>query len=300
MRQAAELAPDALVVHVGVVGSPDVVAERLLSGADLARAVEAVASQVGASVDALGIIEIGGLNALLPPVAAVELGLPVVDGDLMGRAFPHIRQTTLATAGMPPTPVALVDPSGSTAVFTTGTAARVESLVAACAGAMGGAATVALHPASAATLAELGVPGSLTACIRAGEAYLTAPPGDSARLAAQLGGILLFEGRVDDVAPREDGAPGSLTLTHDATATTVRVDFLTEFLAVTVDAEPVALTPEVVVIVNTHDFAILNTDQVRLGQSVSVIALPPLHRWPDEARRLVGPAGYGLDLQEGM
>ena len=39
------------------------------------------------------------LAALAPALAAAELGLPVLDGDLMGRALPRIDQTTLALDG---------------------------------------------------------------------------------------------------------------------------------------------------------------------------------------------------------
>lgn len=35
--------------------------------------------------------EVGGANGLEPLVAASRLGLPVVDGDLMGRAFPELQ-----------------------------------------------------------------------------------------------------------------------------------------------------------------------------------------------------------------
>ncbi len=49
---------------------------------------------VGQKVSALISAEIGGANALEPVIAAAMAGLPVIDGDGMGRAFPEVQMTT--------------------------------------------------------------------------------------------------------------------------------------------------------------------------------------------------------------
>jgi DUF917 family protein len=36
-------------------------------------------------------IEIGGMNGIDPLLTAAELGIPVIDADLMGRAFPELQ-----------------------------------------------------------------------------------------------------------------------------------------------------------------------------------------------------------------
>jgi len=41
----------------------------------------------------------GGSNALIPLVCALQLGLPVVDGDGMGRAFPELQMDSFAILG---------------------------------------------------------------------------------------------------------------------------------------------------------------------------------------------------------
>lgn len=38
--------------------------------------------------------EIGGLNSLIPIVVAAQMNLPVLDVDLMGRAFPEFQMIT--------------------------------------------------------------------------------------------------------------------------------------------------------------------------------------------------------------
>ena len=45
-------------------------------------------------VSAILCIEAGGLNSTIPFVAAAKLGLPIVDGDAMGRAFPELQMVS--------------------------------------------------------------------------------------------------------------------------------------------------------------------------------------------------------------
>ena len=56
----------------------------------------------GRKVAALMSAEIGGSNGLLPISWAARIGLPVVDADGMGRAFPLVPQVTMELAGVDP------------------------------------------------------------------------------------------------------------------------------------------------------------------------------------------------------
>lgn len=293
---AADLVPDALVVHVGVVGAPDVLSERLIAPGDLAAAARAVAGHLGGSLAAAGIIEIGGLNAAIGVLAAAQLQVPVIDGDLMGRAFPRIGQATLAVAGHGAAPLALVSAEGDCVLIPVSSARSAERLVAACTLAMGGAAALALYPVSAGVLAALGVRASLTACLALGRHYLSGREAGPAGLVQRLGGRLVCEGRVDEIRPRLGQAPGSLTLAGRPGGSVVRVDYLDEFLAVTVDGRTVAVTPDIIVALDPSGRKPLRCDEVRAGQTLVVFTLGPLHAWPASARAVVGPAGFGLEL----
>ena len=293
---AADLASDALVVHVGVVGAPDVLSERLIAPGDLAAAARAVAGHLGGALAAAGIIEIGGLNAAVGVLAAAQLQVPVIDGDLMGRAFPRISQTTLAVAGCGAAPLALVGAAGDCVVILAGSAGSAERLVAACTLALGGAAALALYPATAGMLAALGVRASLTSCLRLGRDYLACKEAGAAGLVQRLGGRLVCEGRVDEIRPRLDQVPGSLTMSGRSGGSVVRVDYLDEFLAVTVDGRTVAVTPDIIVAFDPSGRKPLRCDQVRAGQALVVFTLRSLHAWPASARPVVGPAGFRLEL----
>ncbi|MEU9480409.1 DUF917 family protein [Streptomyces sp. NPDC048191] len=59
--------------------------ELLLAGAELRRAISGAGTAAGRSVTHLLAAYIGGVNAITPIAPAAELGLPLVNGDLMGR-----------------------------------------------------------------------------------------------------------------------------------------------------------------------------------------------------------------------
>ncbi|WP_037361806.1 DUF917 domain-containing protein [Amycolatopsis orientalis] len=289
--------PDTLVVHVGVVGGPDVIAERLIDPDDLALAARTVVEHAGGRLGAIGVIEIGGLNALAGVLAAARLGLPVIDGDLMGRAFPLIHQTTLAIAGHPVTPMALVSSAGDIVVVPQGSARMTQALLTSTALAMGGAAALALYPTTTAILDEVGIRGSLSACVGIGAAYLDPRAGDARALVGMLGGRLLFGGRAEEIRSRRGADPGCVTLADPVSGATARIDCRDEFLAVSRDGRTVAATPDVIVAMDASNRQPLRCDQVRVGQSLVVFALPPLHRWPPEAGPIVGPGQFGLELE---
>ena len=58
-------------------------------------------------------IEAGGVNSMLPIAAAARLGLPLVDCDGMGRAFPELQMVTFTIGGGSATPMAMVDEKGN-------------------------------------------------------------------------------------------------------------------------------------------------------------------------------------------
>lgn len=291
---AAALPPEAVVVHVGVVGAPDIFAEQMVAPADMARAAAALARHVGVRPAAVGVIEIGGLNAMMPVVAAAELGLPVVDGDLMGRAFPSVHKTTLAVRGAPIAPFALVGATGSVVLVEESSRLAAESVMLAAVGSMGGSAALAIFPTSARDLDAADCAGSLSTCVRLGRDYLRYQQETVPDLARRLGGTIAFEGWVAEIRPREVEAPGAVTLISMDGSATCRVDFRDELLQVSDDAVPVAATPEILIALQSTTGTVLQVDDFVQGQAVSIVTLPALHDWPAAASDVIGPGAFGF------
>src|SRR5262250_121995 len=99
-----ELPADALIMPCGMVGAPTVHIEKIENGHEGAVLREHLEKITDRTVAALMPAEIGGSNGLLPLTWAGRMGLPVVDADGMGRAFPLIPQVSMHLAGIDPSP----------------------------------------------------------------------------------------------------------------------------------------------------------------------------------------------------
>ncbi len=113
-----DLADEDWVAVVSNMGAPLVGQERLADSRNIARAVEIQERLLGARFRAVMPLEIGGGNGIQPLMAAAHLGLPVVDADTMGRAYPEAQMTSVAVGDLRPYPCVLYDPRGIEAVVT--------------------------------------------------------------------------------------------------------------------------------------------------------------------------------------
>lgn len=94
-----DLPDNAWVGSVIYGGSPAIAAEKLFSENEVIAAIEQMQRYYGRKMDALIHVEGGGANAMSALCAAAKMGIPVVDGDFMGRAFPGIQHTTIVACG---------------------------------------------------------------------------------------------------------------------------------------------------------------------------------------------------------
>src|SRR5712691_625838 len=125
---ADDLADDDLVIAAAMMGAPSVIVEKIPSGAELVGAFRAVEQACGAQAAAVMCIEAGGINSTIPFALAADLGLPVVDGDGMGRAFPEVQMVSFAAPGLAATPMAIADEHGTVTVLRSISAEWAESL----------------------------------------------------------------------------------------------------------------------------------------------------------------------------
>ena len=197
----------AFVAAVGGVGAPTTSLELLPSIDDPARALDVFEEHVGRKLDAVVSFEIGGGNSLIPLIAAAGRGIPVVDGDGMGRALPEAQMMTYPIAGIPSTPAIALDYLGNTATFSTNSTATYERHIRAMAQAMGGMITTVEHPMSGRQLKASIVPGTVSLAIEIGR-ILRGRRGNARQILAPLAQALaqslygelchLFTGKVVD------------------------------------------------------------------------------------------------------
>lgn len=133
-------------------------------------------------------------------MAAASLGLPVVDADTMGRAFPELQMCSVFWHGTPVGMAALADASGNVELSEgVVTPHDLEAVFRAHVVRMGCLAGISMMPLSGAQLRKAAVLGTLTTARRIGEAAARARATKTdvvAAVAAHCGGQVLFTGKI--------------------------------------------------------------------------------------------------------
>ncbi|WP_329086209.1 MULTISPECIES: DUF917 domain-containing protein [unclassified Streptosporangium] len=290
------------VVPVGLVGAVSVFTERLPSGGEWAPVLAAIVERTG--IDPVGLIpiEAGGINGIVVFVAAVELGLPVVDADLQGRALPRLDQMSVAALGEPLTPLAIGDVSGRLLVLDRLSAPAAERIVRSALSEFGGWAAIAMRPLPVASLDRLTILGSLSRALRLGAHHAAwTRTADPREVAASLGARVLVTGRVVEVVRYRAEAGfgrGSVIIRADRGGSLVRLEMENEYLLALVDGRPVASTPDILCVVDRAGGLPVSCDTVRGGAEVVALHLPgPPFWWRPEVVGAVAPRAFGLDIE---
>lgn len=299
-----EVPDDALVVPIAMMGAPTVLSEKAIGGAEYQTLYDTVSTFYGKPIYAFMPIEAGGVNSMLPIAAAARLGLPLVDCDGMGRAFPELQMVTFTIGGGSATPMALVDEKGNSCIFRTITNKWTEELARAVTMACGGSVSVSLFSMEGAFMKQYAVKGIVTrsqilgsAIRRVKEASQRTPEEEFLHITE---GFRLFKGKIGDVL-REVRAGfnfGKVLLDGigDYKGKSAYVEFQNENLTAAVEGEILATTPDLICLVDTETFQPVPTDALKYGKRVMVAGLPcyPLWRTP-EGLKLVGPRYFGID-----
>jgi len=301
-----ELDDDALIIPVAMMGAPTVMLEKLPRGDEAIAAVEALQNYLGKKATAIFCIEAGGLNSTIPIAVAAATMLPIIDGDGMGRAFPELQMVSMTMAGVAACPMVMADEKGNSIVLNAVDNLSTEKFARIITVEMGGAGLIALYPMTGAEAKKSILRGSMSLINSIGEiihSEQAANRNPAIRLAHDLNGICLFEGRVLDVDRRTEGgfARGSCTIDGlgPDIGSQITLDFQNEFLiAKTADGKPKAITPDLICLLDLESGQPITTEQIRYGFRVIVFGLPCNPQWRSEhGLELVGPKYFGYELE---
>jgi DUF917 family protein len=299
-----ELADDDLVVPSAMMGAPTVMVEKIPRGEEIVNAFKALQTYLGRPVRATMSCEAGGLNSTTPFTVAAELGIPLVDGDMMGRAFPELQMCTPTLYGVTATPMAIADEKGNSAVINTISNLWTETLARTLTVDMGCSAMIAIYPMTGKQVKESCVLNTISLVERIGRTIREArerhvDPVDAVRAATD--GFLIWRGKVGDVERRTvtGFARGEATIigVDEYDGRDVRIAFQNEFLIARAGDAVLATTPDLITILDDETGEPITTEGLRYGFRVSVLAMPCDPRWRSpEGLQVVGPGYFGYDV----
>lgn len=303
-----ELPDDWFVIPTAMMGAPTVMIEKIPRGDEAVASLRALEAHLGRTADATMPIECGGINSTMPLVVGARLGLPVVDADGMGRAFPELQMETFHVYGVPGTPMAITNEHGDTTLVTAHDNKMMEWLARGITIRMGGSTLIAEYSMDGATAKRVSVPGTISLGIRIGRCLREARATHEDPFEALVQtladtlyhyGRVIFEGKVTDIFRRttEGFAKGNATI-EGLDGSRLELTFQNEHLIALVDGEVRGIVPDLICVLEAETAEPITTEAIRYGQRVKVmvVSTPEIMRTP-EALEVFGPRAFGLDYE---
>ncbi|RAK95968.1 hydantoinase/oxoprolinase [Aspergillus ibericus CBS 121593] len=308
-------------------GAPSVSGERLPAKTELTTAIDHAVRLSGHShFEVIIADEIGGGNGMSTFPTSAYYDIPVLDGDLMGRAYPSMEHGTPYVYGHPITPCVTADAKGNVSVVLQAESnRRVEELLRSHCVNLGISTAVAAVPLTCDVVKKYCIPNTVSQAWYLGRAIHRARRSKTDVVKAifeTTPGKLLYSGKIIDVkrdvsrgytmgqctiAPlsieeKEDTASNGAAETRHLV-----IPFQNEFLyaayidPVNPDAskqEVICTVPDLISVLGPDGEAI-GSQELRYGLRVNVIGIAAHPLWTGDERglRVGGPQGFGLDME---
>ena len=290
---AAELDDSAVVISTGGVGAPMISAEKLPNGQEGVIAIRMLEKHAGIKADALIAAEIGGGNGIVPMLTALHLGIPVVDADGMGRAYPETQMETFSIYGISATPMSAVDEFGNGVVITAQDSLTAERIVRQVGLSMGGHCMCADHIMSGQDVKNYGVLNTVSLSLALGRAVRESTGVvnllSSVTPALESAGYgtpqLLFEGKIVDVNREMIGGydVGKFIVSSFDERESLTIQVKNEYLIAERDGQCIATVPDLICVIDRETLLPISSERLQFGLRIAVIGIPAPALYRSEA-----------------
>ncbi|MBM7715782.1 DUF917 family protein [Bacillus thermophilus] len=281
-----ELKDDQWILPASGMGSPSVLVEKIPSFEQLAAPLKAFEKASGKKTDVVMPIEIGGVNSLIPVAVAAMNNIPILDGDAMGRAFPEAQMVTFHLDGLKPELVTLGDEQGNVVTIEPADGYWSEKISRNVTISMGGSSIVCDYGITGKQAKESVIPGTLTLAknvgglLRGKRESAEHPISQITRL---LNGHILFKGKAALIKRKIEGGFTrgeahfeGLDNFQDKSAT---LFFQNEHLLAEMNGKPVAMTPDLIAVLDEETGMPITTEGLKYGARVVITAFPAHEKW---------------------
>ncbi|KRL85776.1 hypothetical protein FC50_GL001167 [Lacticaseibacillus pantheris DSM 15945 = JCM 12539 = NBRC 106106] len=302
----SEVPDDFLVTSPSGIGAPAVGLEKFPNGSEFELMMNKLREILGRDVDAVFPIEAGGINSMIPFIVGAKLGLPVVDADGMGRAFPELQMSTLALAGHRICPLILADEKGNLVQIDVDSPHDAEKFARAVTVEMGATSQSVSDTTTGDALRNDGVLGIITKCQKIGHLirHLGDYPTPASALAALLdvtNGQRMFTAKITDIKHvTKSGFNFGTVLFSGIDGDSGRMgqlEFQNENIVFSVSGTVVATAPDLITLIDTETLDPVTNEELRYGKRVHVLGLPADDKWRTPAGiECVGPRYFKYDI----
>lgn len=299
-----EVPDDALVASGGIMGSvkvldrfsPAEIVEQWESKFELLMAFQAMEEHLGRKIDYVVPFELGGLNTPVILSLAARLGIPVINGDGLGRAAPETQMTSFMGHGVPIVPMPLVDWEENLIIVKEASSPFVPDeigrFVITRAGGLGANAH---YPMTGEVARNVIIPGTISFSLDLGRriAALSNPEEVARVVADQTRGQFAFHGSVASI--REEEAMGFLVqkaeITDAFSEESIEIIIKNEFMMAVKDGRVGCVFPDLIMMIDEKRRGVMSSE-LEVGQQVWLIVAPCHPQLRAAAQTLEGRAAF--------
>lgn len=291
------------IVPVAMVGSTVLFNEDLPTGAEPAQTLKLYEAETKKNADAVISMEIGGINALIPLLIALDRNLPVIDGDAMGRAFPKLEMTTFFNSNISVFPLAANSNEETLIARNQEEFAEVfDSFIFN----RKGFGNIACFGMTGSQAKSIMLPGTLKLARNIGKALTSGSVNEKLALLQSIfsnsiyGELQVgFVGRIGTIERwfEDKILVGSCHITGQLSFSDKNAElyFQNEFLSVKVTGNGSSATPDLIILLNYETGMPVSVSDIREGLFVLVLTIPASSIfYTKELYKLVGPKGFGI------
>jgi len=301
--------PDDIIVTIAAcLGSALVLTEKPPNGNELLWVYEKLEKYLGKKIEAIIPPEAGGVNTPVPMAVAGVLGIPVIDGDGMGRAFPELQMTSFYINGISPSPTAAANEKGYVTISDAYNGLTTERIIRNAAMAYGGISWIAGYPMTGKQVKETAIFNTISLVWEMGRAVFKCRKehiNTIEEIAKISNGFECFQGKIVDIN-REFGAEktkgfslGQITMEGIGKykGKTAKIDFQNEWLNLSIEGEVKCMTPDIITILDPETGEPIRTDIVKYGYRGSIVLIPAHERMrTPKGIETFGPKYFGYNL----
>lgn len=302
-----DIPDDELITSVGCLGAPLVLTEKPPGGKEIFKSLDTVSNFLDKKVNAIIPAEAGGVNMTIPMAVAGALGIPVIDADGMGRAFPELQMTSFYIGGVSPTPVAATNEKEEVCLVDSADGQLAERIIRSAAMAYGGISWISCYPMTGKDMKRTSIHRTVTQARTIGQIvrkYRENNIEPVNEVAKYMNGNLVFKGKVVDLN-RDFGSEvtsgfSSGTIVMEGIdsykGSTAKIMFQNEWLHLTIDGKTRSLPPDLIILMDPETGQALRTDIIKYGYRGYVLLIPADEKMTTEKGiEVCGPRAFGID-----
>lgn len=289
-----DIEDEAWVAPIAFMGAPLVGIERLPSGREYHALFNVLKQEMKKEPAYFVAAEIGGANAFSPLLAGACVGLPVIDGDMLGRAFPELQMSSCTLFGISAGPAVLSDCLGRTVIVEARSAQDLEVNCRKICIEMGSSCALTAYVMRGKDAKKTLISGTLSYAMRLGKAACCPTP--IAALLEVSGGRVLGEGMIVDIDQRIEAGflKGTFQIVQEGKEPLL-IYYQNEYLAVYERGQLIASTPEILIPVEKETAKPVTSESLQYGIRAVLLALPSPELWSTpEGMALVGPSYFKI------